>query len=104
MDGTGTAHPARLLLRLHLYGGVRWLLGDNDYRARFPELALMGGIDKRLLAMDAAAIDAELDRVWPAVQKGRYIPDLDHLIPDNVPWTNYQHYCHELKRRVTGIA
>lgn len=76
----------------------------NDYRARFPELALMGGIDKRVLAMDAAAIDAELDRIWPAVQKGRYIPDLDHLIPDNVPWPNYQHYCQELKRRVTGTA
>jgi uroporphyrinogen decarboxylase len=74
----------------------------NDYRVRFPELALMGGIDKRALAQDAAAIDAELDRVWPAVRAGRYVPDLDHLIPDDVSWANYRYYCEALKARVMG--
>ena len=76
----------------------------NDYRKRFPELALMGGIDKRALAVDPAAIDAELDRIWPAVETGRYVPDLDHLIPDDVSWSNYEHYCRELKRRVYAMA
>jgi uroporphyrinogen decarboxylase len=74
----------------------------NDYRKRFPDLALMGGIDKRALAQDPAAIDAELDRVWPAVLKGRYVPDLDHLIPDDVSWDNYRYYCEALKARVMG--
>lgn len=72
----------------------------NDYRNRFPELALMGGIDKRALADSPAAIDEELDRVWLAVTKGRYIPDLDHCIPDDVPWGNYCYYCQALKDRV----
>ncbi len=76
----------------------------NDYRERFPELAMMGGIDKRALAIDPAAIDAELDRIWPAVETGRYIPDLDHLIPDDVSWPNYTHYCEELRRRIYAMA
>ena len=74
----------------------------NDYRKRWPELALMGGIDKRALAVGPAAIDAELDRVWPAVRTGRYIPDLDHLVPDDVSWGNYVYYCEQLKARVMG--
>jgi hypothetical protein len=74
----------------------------NDYRRRYPELALMGGIDKRALARGPEAIEAELDRVWPAVRTGRYIPDLDHLVPDDVSWANYEYYCRELRRRVMG--
>ncbi|MFQ6098498.1 MAG: uroporphyrinogen decarboxylase family protein, partial [Armatimonadota bacterium] len=76
----------------------------NDYRERFPTLALMGGIDKRALADSPSAIDAEVDRVWPAVEKGRYIPDLDHLIPDDVPWHNYRYYEQRLKERVMGMG
>jgi len=76
----------------------------NVYRQRFPELALMGGIDKRALACGPEAIDAELDRIWPAVEAGRYIPDLDHLVPDDVSWDNYRHYAEELKRRVMRDA
>ncbi len=74
------------------------------YRERFPELALMGGIDKRALAHGPGAIDAELDRIWPAVETGRYIPDLDHLVPDNVSWGNYRHYAEALRRRVMAEA
>jgi uroporphyrinogen decarboxylase len=60
----------------------------------------MGGIDKRELAKGPRAIDRELDRIWPCVEKGRYIPDLDHLVPNDVSWENYVYYAAELKRRV----
>jgi len=76
----------------------------NDYRARYPELGMMGGIDKRALAKDEAAIDAELDRIWPAVLKGRYIPELDHGIPDDVSWTNYVHYAKSFHARVMAMG
>ena len=76
----------------------------NDYRQRYPDLALMGGIDKRALARDAEAIDAELDRVWPAVLTGRYIPELDHGIPHDVSWPNYNHYARQLRQRVMQMA
>jgi len=72
----------------------------NDIQARYPGLALMGGIDKRVLAEGPKAIDAELERIRPAMERGRYIPDLDHLIPCDVSWENYCHYCRALKKLV----
>ena len=72
----------------------------NDYRKRYPQLGMFCGIDKRALAKNPAAIDAELDRVWPAVRAGRYIPDLDHLVPDDVSWDHYRYYVNALKERI----
>ena len=72
----------------------------NVLRDRYPTLGMMGGIDKRALANSPAAIDTELERVRPAVEKGRYIPDLDHLIPHDVSWRNYCYYASNLKRLV----
>ncbi|NIA16170.1 MAG: hypothetical protein GWP08_19075, partial [Nitrospiraceae bacterium] len=72
----------------------------NDFRKRYPTLGMMGGIDKRALAEGPKAIDEELERVRPAVEAGRYIPELDHTIPDNVSWENYCHYADALKKLV----
>jgi len=99
-----------LIVEPMMEGGVNMLYPNevaagvdvNVYRERFPELALMGGIDKRVLAQNPEAIEAELDRVWPAVETGRYIPDLDHLVPDDVSWANYCAYADSLKRRIHG--
>ena len=73
------------------------------WRSKFPTLAFLGGIDKRALAIGPSAIDRELERVWPAVEKGRYIPDLDHLVPDDVSWENYCYYTEKLKRLVGKV-
>ena len=72
----------------------------NAWRRRYPDLGFMGGIDKRALARGPAAIDAELARVRPALKAGRYIPDLDHLVPDDVSWEDYCHYARRLKEMV----
>lgn len=72
----------------------------NVWREKYPTLGMMGGIDKRALAHGPAAIDRELARIQPALEKGRYIPDLDHLIPDDVSWDNYCHYANALKKLV----
>jgi len=72
----------------------------NIWREKYPTLAYMGGIDKRALAQGAAAIGRELERIRPAVEKGRYIPDLDHVIPDDVSWENYCYYVQALRKLV----
>ena len=70
----------------------------NDWQRRFPELTFSGGIDKRELAKDHQAIDLELERVRPAIERGRYIPELDHLVPDDVSWENYVYFAGRLKQ------
>jgi len=72
----------------------------NEVRRLHQGLSLMGGIDKRVLAEDHAAIDRELDRVRPVVEDGRYIPETDHSIPDNVSWDNYRYFADRLRSLV----
>ncbi len=72
----------------------------NVWRDAYPTLALAGGIDKRALAQGPAAIDAELERICPAISTGRYVPDLDHGIPEDVSWENYCHFARQLKKRI----
>jgi hypothetical protein len=72
----------------------------NQWQARYPALAMLGGIDKRALAAGPAAIDRELARIRPALERGRYIPALDHLVPDDVSWENYCYYARALKALV----
>jgi len=73
----------------------------NVIQNKYPTLGMMGGIDKRVLSAGPEAIDKELARIRPAMEKGGYIPDLDHLVPDNVSWENYCYYAEALKK-LTG--
>lgn len=76
----------------------------NEMQGLFAKLGMMGGIDKRALAGGPKAIDAELERIRPAVERGRYVPDLDHLIPDDVSWESFCHYARALARLVGKSA
>ncbi len=67
------------------------------------ELLMSGGVDKRVLAADRAAIDAELERIRPAVEAGGYIPTIDHSIPPDVPYDNFAYYW-EQKKRLIGVG
>jgi uroporphyrinogen decarboxylase len=59
------------------------------YRREYPELGILGGLDKNALARDRVAIDAEIEKAcWMIEHGGRYIPGFDHLIPDNASWDN----------------
>ena len=73
----------------------------NEVRENYPSLAMMGGIDKRALAIGPDAIEVELERVRPVVESGRYIPETDHSIPDDVSWDNYRYFADRL-RKLTG--
>jgi len=67
--------------------------------ADFPELSIMGGIDKRALARDKSAIEAEIERVVPHfLERGLFIPTLDHTAPPNIPFANFQYYLECLRK------
>ncbi|MHC4788720.1 MAG: uroporphyrinogen decarboxylase family protein [Planctomycetota bacterium] len=60
----------------------------NDY----PGLCALGHLDKRAMARDKEAMDAEIERVRSIVAMGRYIPHIDHSVPPDVPWENFQYF------------
>jgi len=60
---------------------------------RYPTLCMRGGIDKRILAAGPKAIDAMVERIFPAMRaRGGYIPCCDHGVPAEVSYENYLHY------------
>ena len=60
---------------------------------QYPDLVILGGIDKRVLASGRAAIDAELERILPVMRaRGGYIPTSDHGVPAEVPYEDYLYY------------
>ena len=65
-------------------------------------LVVRGGIDKRELAKDFAAIDREMQRVQPAYDLGGYIPTVDHAVPHDVSWDNFRHYL-DKKAQMVGL-
>lgn len=64
-------------------------------------VTLRGGVDKRQLTTDRAAIDREIERIRPAYESGHYIPAADHSIPPDVPYDNYCYYT-EKRRKLVG--
>jgi uroporphyrinogen decarboxylase len=100
-----------LLIPLLLEAGVDgiWPLeraSDMDpvaIRRKFGRsLRLWGGVDKRELAKDAAAIDAHLRPLQPLVAEGGFIPTVDHLVPPDVSLANFEHYMHRKHQLLRG--
>ncbi|MHB1132255.1 MAG: uroporphyrinogen decarboxylase family protein [Chloroflexota bacterium] len=70
-------------------------------REQYPRLQLLGGIDKTQLALGKDEIDKELNyRVPGLLRQGGYIPYVDHLVPPDVPWDNFQYY----RRRLADLV
>ena len=61
------------------------------------ELLLVGGVDKVQLAKGKDAIDRELEKLRPLVERGGYIPTVDHRIPPDVSYDNYLYYIEKKK-------
>ncbi len=62
-------------------------------RKKFPQLKMMGGIDKRKVAVGKEAIDEELRSKLPIMlEQGGYIPFIDHLVPCGISWENFRYY------------
>ncbi len=60
--------------------------------AEYPELRIMGGVDKMALGAGRAAIDEYLQSIAPCVARGGYIPFCDHRCPPNVKEDDYLYY------------
>jgi len=68
-------------------------------RKQYPRLHIWGGIDKRVLAQDKRAIEAELYAKVPfMLERGGYIPGIDHAVPHDVSYENWLYYREVLHR------
>ena len=58
-------------------------------RQQYPNLQLIGGVDKMNIAQGDEGIKEELRRVSQIIRKGGYIPSFDHSVPPIVSLENY---------------
>ncbi|MDD5483561.1 MAG: uroporphyrinogen decarboxylase family protein [Kiritimatiellae bacterium] len=71
-------------------------------REKFPNLALLGGIDKRALLKGKKEIEAEIIKKASLLPAGQgYIPSVDHAVPPDVSFENFCYYTKFL-RKITG--
>lgn len=68
------------------------------FRAQYPRLGILGGLDKNALAADKAAMHRELDRAERMLALGGYVVGFDHLLPPNIPWTSFVYFIERLQR------
>jgi uroporphyrinogen-III decarboxylase len=67
------------------------------------QILMWGNVDKRAVAKGRDAIDAEMRRLAPVVQRGGFVPLIDHGVPDDVSYENYLYYL-EQRKKICGIT
>jgi uroporphyrinogen decarboxylase len=67
------------------------------------DLVMTGGIDKRALARGREHLDRELAEKLPLALEGGYLPMIDHGVPPDVSWENWQYYWGK-KKEMLGVG
>jgi hypothetical protein len=70
-----------------------------EVRKKFPNLAMMGGIQKSEIAKGSNRIDQILEPIKEVIKEGGYIPFCDHFIPPDVSLNDFLYY----RERLNGI-
>ncbi len=55
-------------------------------------LNIIGGLDKVMVAAGPDAIDAELQKAKVLLPQGGFVPYIDHLVPQDIPWRHFEYY------------
>ena len=95
-----------LLIPLFMETGITMMLpfevqaGMDVRRVRemYPDLVILGGLDKRALFTDTTAIEREVtEKVSAMLPSGGFIPSLDHNVPPEVSLENFKKYLEILR-------
>jgi len=66
-------------------------------------VAMVGAVDKREIAKGRKAIDRELDTtVRPILDQGGFIPTIDHAVPPDVSFSDFQYYLERKRAIIMG--
>jgi uroporphyrinogen decarboxylase len=74
----------------------------ENLRKAYPNIRMMGGVDKKVLTAGHDAIKKELLRLKPLVEEGGFIPHVDHRVQADVSLKDYLYYL-EVKRDIYEI-
>lgn len=96
------------LIPLWIEGGVNVLypfevvagMDVVEVRETFPNLGIMGGIDKRAIAQGREAIDRELEGVPFMLKHGGFIPTIDHMVSPDISFENFSYYRQRLQQMI----
>lgn len=99
-----------VLIPLFIEGGVTGFypfeaaagMDIEKIRSIYPQLVIMGGIDKKALAAGKTAIDMELGKVERMLKKGGFIPYTDHMVPPEVSFDNYKYFRTRMKEIINA--
>ena len=76
-----------------------------EVRKAFPQLGIIGGIDKRALMQGKEAIDRELESKVPFMLKsGGYIPTIDHHVPPDIGFEEFKYYRQKLEQIIRRFS
>ena len=62
---------------------------------KYPWLRMLGGMDKLALQRGHKAIDEIVALIPPLVERGGFIPMIDHKVPEGVALEAYRYYLAE---------
>lgn len=76
-----------------------------EIRRHYPRLQLQGGIDKLQVAGGREAIDRELQAKVPfMLERGGYIPHLDHVAHPEISWADFRYHRRRLRELIEQAA
>ncbi|MEI8242641.1 MAG: uroporphyrinogen decarboxylase family protein [bacterium] len=91
--------PQMLDLGMNIFSPMEVAAGMDPValRAKYGRsFRMMGGVDKRIVAAGKEAIRKELERLFPLVCEGGYIPSIDHSVSSDISWDNFRYYLETL--------
>ena len=78
-------------------------MDTREVRKKFPNLAMMGGINKSNIRFGKEKIDEMLIPVKETLQSGGYIPFCDHFVPPEVDFENFKYYRSRLNEIIDSL-
>ncbi|MBQ9939331.1 MAG: hypothetical protein IJO96_07355 [Oscillospiraceae bacterium] len=82
---------------------VRAGVDANRVRANYPDLLMFSSFDKIKMSQGREAMEAEFQRLLPAMKSGGFIPSCDHQTPPQVSFEQYKIYV-ELLHKYARLA
>ncbi|MFI4912943.1 MAG: uroporphyrinogen decarboxylase family protein [Sedimentisphaeraceae bacterium JB056] len=64
----------------------------NNIRKKHPDFLMLGAFDKTIMHKGQQALEAEFQRLLPAMKSGGFIPSVDHQTPPAVTVEDYRLY------------